>query len=98
MEASFSVEMAVPMCGLVIDLGCEDAEIRVTALCGDCPVDNLTNAKSKTACLKKFFSDSAVDGHSQAPFPTLIVGESIFWDDLTDFVDRILRHDIHRSH
>jgi hypothetical protein len=89
--------MAVPICELVIDLGCKDAEIWETALCGDCPVDNLTNAKSKTTCLKEF-SDSAVDGRSRASFPTLIMGESIFWDDLTNFVDCVLCHDIHRSH
>ncbi len=98
MEGSFSIEMVAPICGLVIDLGCKDAEIWVTASCRDCPVDNSTNAKSKRTCLKEFFSDSAVDGCSRAPFPTLIMGESIFWDDLTDFVDCVLRHDIHRGH
>ena len=55
----------------------------------DCQVNYPLNAESKTACLKKLFHCSAVDWRFGAPLPTLVMSESIIWNDLTMFIDCI---------
>jgi hypothetical protein len=92
------MKMCSPVSRLVINFCCKDARVGVETSCSDCPVDYPVDAETKMACLEELLLCSAVDGQSGTPLPTLVMGESIFLNDLPDFIVFIVRHDIHGCH
>ena len=65
--------------------------------CRDCPIDDLLEGQTKVTWHQFGGVHVIVDGHPGLLFPALVMGESIFWDDLNAFVDRLLELDVQWS-
>ena len=83
LKSRWPMKMPSPMSRRGINFCCKDAFLGSKTSRCDCPTDYPSNAETKTICLKKLFLCSAVDWCFGAPLPTLIMSESIFWNDLT---------------
>ncbi len=66
-------------------------------MCCDCPIDDLFEGQTKVT--RHQFGDvhTAVDGRSRLPFPALVMGESILWNDFAAFIDCLLELDVQWS-
>jgi len=83
----------------IINFCCKDLLIGILSSCCHRPVYDSSDAETVSCLLEELFSNSAVDGCTRTtPFPTLIMSEYIFWDNSSEFVDRILLHNVHWSH
>ncbi len=98
LKGCLGVEVALSICGLVINFGGEDAIVWVVAPSRNRPIDDSLNAKAKAASLEEILVDPAVDGCTGAPFPALIVGESVFGNNFSALVYCILCHYVYWSH
>ena len=91
------VQMASAESRLDVQLCCKDAFAWIFFPCCNCPIDDLLEGRTKVTRHQFGGVHAAVDGRPRLPFPALVVGESILWDDFATFVDHLLELDVQWS-